>query len=298
VNSRTDNPNLSRDTAWSKAVTGVRPEDKNLLVAQAPQKSVAGREKPLQSKVDPSKKRTNFLGCYTSDIFHFKKYAQLVWKAKKDNIKIIKSWEELKILLRQYSKIDTLALETHGGPGELTIGEIHRLDEAKVTQLFSTNMPEISELYLGGCNVGRNPVPLVAFGKLFFAKKIVAWSLFHNVQEVFIVIKERLRNTSEFKAIQDMYRDYWVGGMPDASKLKRLGRGKHLFLVEWFSQTPQWGSSLPQRIRADDLKDKYHYISPIEAEEMVVSPDTAEEVAGKLEPTKQWAELIKIIIKF
>jgi hypothetical protein len=299
VSSRTDNPTISRKIKWDKTVAGVRPGDKRLLVAQASQKRVVGLEKPRRRKVGPAKKTANFLGCVTPDLSRdFRKYAHLVWKTKKKNIIIIKSWKELKDLLQQYIRIDKLALETHGSPGELTIGEINRLDEPKVTKLFSRNMPKIRELYFGGCNVGRNPVPLVTFGKLFYAKTITAWSLFHTIQEVFVEIERRLKDESEYKAIQDMYRGYWVGGTPDASKLSKLRRGRHRFLVEWFSQTPQWESSLPQHIHADDLIDKVHYISPADAEVWEIPPEKAQETAVKLEPTKEWAKLIKIVIKF
>jgi hypothetical protein len=299
VNSRTDDPIISSDTSWDNAVAGVRPENKRLLVAQAKQKHVAGREKPQRRKVGPAKKTIKFLGCVTLDLNReFKIYAHRVWKTKKKNIKPISSWTQLKNLLRQFAKINKLALETHGAPGELTIGKIYRLDDPELIKLFSKNMPTITELYLGGCNVGRDPVPLVTFGKLFNVTTITAWSLFHNVQEQFVIIEKRLRNKSEFEEIQNLYKGYWVGGMPTDRKLRSLGKGKHGFLVEWFSQTPQWGAILPKKIRADDLDDKYHYISPADAETWEITPDQAQETREKLEPTKQWARLVKVIIKF
>lgn len=267
--------------------------------ARGPRSIEAPQEAP-RKKGKPTKKETNFLGCVTPEAYgDFKEYAKFAWKAKKEDLKSVNSWEQLKGLLQQYRRIEKLVLDTHGGPGELIIGKVRPLDHPEIIKLFSTNMPDISEIHFEGCNVGRNPVPLVKFGNLFGVKTISAWSLFHTVEVVFVEIERRLADEAQCIEIQDMYRGYWIGGEPDIEELKKLGPGRHRFFVEWFSQiAPRKDDRLPPLMHPAQLREKYRYISPRGHEVWRFKSEEAQKIANKLGPTEQWGNLIKIIIQF
>ena len=156
----------------------------NLLALERGKRGGGARSKSVSSPKRGIKIDTLFL--MDAELWPDDKGGQLVaknvFKASVASTKQIESWAALAKEVGKYSSIRELVLYFHGANGQLTVGgEASEIDGARVRDLFVNQAgasPQVENITLLGCNVGRNPAAMVEFGSLFKAKAVIAYTWF------------------------------------------------------------------------------------------------------------------------
>jgi hypothetical protein len=93
----------------------------------------------------------------------------------------IMNLDQLAQVVNGHAAIAHLVLDFHGSPGSITVGgEPRPLDEHSFVEAFKPKAgvlpPRINEISFFGCEIGQKPRRVAAFGKLFDAKQMSAYT--------------------------------------------------------------------------------------------------------------------------
>jgi hypothetical protein len=187
-------------------------------------------------------------------------YAKRVLKIKDETkMKTAKSWEDLARKIKRYRKIDRLVLSFHGAPGALIVGSHYKeLDSTFVKDLFTKperakkvprgagnpsklvpfRLTKIDRIDIESCNVAKRPDMMVAFAKLFHAKRISGWTYFRVLTFVTLDLSQGVTEAQVRELItRRKYKEYLLPDNPTPAQIAEKAkkeRYKVRLLAMWF----------------------------------------------------------------
>lgn len=162
-------------------------------------------------------------------------YAASIYGLPSSTVKAVSTRMEFVRLLNNYSTIGRLILDFHGSPGELQIGNtiVGLGDDAE--SYFKDYAPVVTgPVILEACETARGAQEVIRFGKIFKARRIEGWAMFHGFRLLSINVGA---NNTEADILAKMrpWLDYALPGSPTPADL--VGQeGDQPFIVEWFQE--------------------------------------------------------------
>lgn len=157
----------------------------------------------------------------------------------RDIIKI-RTWDQFRDACRGLQGVDHLVIYTHGNPGSLIISNHDR--PFSTLRDFLTGMPQINTISLEGCNVAQDPSNMGVLGRLFRARTVSAYNMYHMVETVSVTIPQGT-NAQEMAPIRDglrPYRPFFATSLEREEDLQNARgawtgeAGQHEVYCEWF----------------------------------------------------------------
>ncbi len=209
----------------------------------------------------------------------------------KDKPVPVGSWEDLAKEIQRQAQIGKLVLSFHSFPGGMLVGGNGReLGEKSVRDLFK-KPPRVESISFVGCNVGGRPVQMVAFAKLFSAKKVSGYTWYVVKQTVSIKIPKGTSKET-IKSTLDPFVPYSAEMLPAADLIAKVYAFKQnytLNLVAYYGSSEgdaastipisaaerrkhkPWTAAVKVDIRASeaDAKEKFYEKTPVVDFELV-----------------------------
>lgn len=152
----------------------------------------------------------------------------------------ISTWTQFRNAARNLRGVDHLVIYTHGDAGSLILNGENK--SFSLVRDFLSGMPQIAEISLEGCNVGRDPRNMAVLGRLFRARKVNAYNMYHVVNHVGIRIPRGMNRDglAQVRGVLDDYRPFFATSLADGSDLQRAQNawagdpGRYRVFCEWF----------------------------------------------------------------